>query len=115
MVVSCEVVGRSGMGVETRAGADLEARRVEQVSERIWPLIKSAVKTVRGRERLVRVGEGRGEWRLLGRRSGCERLVSLGFESRSGSRSRLSRSMTCQFDGLLLRSCRSVMASCDAS
>lgn len=36
------------MGTAAVGGADLEARMVEQDSERIWPFMKSAVNTVNG-------------------------------------------------------------------
>lgn len=103
-------------------GADLEAKRAEQGMERIWPLMKRAVNTVRRSGSLVSVGDGRGEWRLAGRRSGAVRLVSSGLESKFGRLSKSPKPVICQLtDGSLIDSTcvlldrRSNRAKCDAS
>lgn len=49
------------MGVEAVGSSDLEAVSVPQVRPRMSPLIKSAVKTLRGMIGWVLVVDGRGE------------------------------------------------------
>lgn len=120
--MSCEDVGRRGMGMVGVGGADLETNRVEQGMERIRPLMKRAVNTVRRRGMLVSVGDGRGEWRLAGRRSGSVRLVSSGLESKFGRISKPPKPVICQLadESLIDSTCvlldrRSDRARCDVS
>lgn len=68
-MLSCEAVGRREMGIRAVAGGDLEAIIILQGMERICPLRKSAVKTVKGKVRVVVRGEGMA-WMLAGRSEG---------------------------------------------
>lgn len=88
-------MGRRENGVEREGGGDFEAIIVLHGMERIWPLRKRAVKTVKGSVRFVLSGEGRA-CMLEGRREGCVREVSGEVESGNGRSDRGSTRTSCQ-------------------
>ena len=75
-VVSCELVGRSGKGIDAVGGEDLEAIVVLQTMERIWPFKKRAVYTLSGKVSWSGSSNGMGAFRLFGSRSGSARSAS---------------------------------------